>query len=111
MGKDEIGALITELKSLKLRESLIIAKLEAANKRNIGDPINGVNAACFVQGDRVKIINRIRKPKNWPKDRVWDEQMARKATVTYVDTLAERVYYVTDNGVETWRNPTNLKHN
>ena len=92
MDEDEIEALITELKSLKLRESRIIAKLEAANKRNVGrHPINGVNAGCFVQGDRVKIINRVRKPKNWPRDRVWDEQMARKATVTYVDTLAERV--------------------
>ena len=111
MCENEIGALISELKSLKLRESCIIAKLEAANKRNVGYPINGVNAACFVQGDRVKIINRVRKPKNWPRDRVWDEQMARKATVTYVDTLAGRVYYVTDNGVETWRNPTNLNHN
>ena len=91
MAEDKIGALITELKCLKIRESFIIAKLEAANKRNVGYPIKEVNAGCFVQGDRVKIINRVRKPKNWPRDRVWDEQMARKATVTYVDTLAERV--------------------
>jgi hypothetical protein len=111
MSEDEIGALIDELKRLKLRESRVIALLEAANQRNAGRPTDvRVRAAVFTRGDRVSITSRVRKPKSWPSDLAWSERLEKKATVTYVDTTGERVYLVTDNGVETWRSPSNLKH-
>ena len=69
-----------------------------------------MNTTGFNRGDRVRVTNSVRKPTNWPSNLEWDARLARKATVTYATTLPERVYFVTDNGVETWRIPTNLKH-
>lgn len=117
MSENEIGALIEELKYLRLRESRVLSLIEAANerneaanKRNEGRPTGGANATVFAQGDRVRVINRVRRPASWPSDRRWDERLARAATVTYVTTVPDRVYFTTDNGIETWRIPTNLRH-
>ena len=111
MSEDEIGTLlISELKKLKLREARIIALLEAANERSGGRPISGVNTTGFNRGDRVRVTNRVREPTNWPSDREWDARLERRGTVTYVTALQERVYFVTDNGVDTWRVPANLEH-
>lgn len=110
MSENEIGALIEELKYLRLRESRVLSLIEAANERNEGRPTGRANATVFAQGDRVRVINRVRRPASWPSDRRWDEQLARAATVTYVTAVPDRVYFTTDNGIETWRIPTNLRH-
>ena len=115
MSKNEIGSLIDELKNLRLRETRILALIEAANERNersggCPSPSSSVNAAFFTRGDRVRVTNRVRRPVNWPSDRRWDEQLARAATVTHVTAVPDRVYFTTDNGIETWRIPTNLRH-
>ena len=114
MSEDEIGALIHELESLKLRESRIIALLKAANEeRNAVRPVVPAavaNATGFARGDRVRILNRFRRPADWPSNLEWDERSARTATVTRVTVAPLRVYFLTDNGIETWRKPDNLNH-
>ena len=58
-------------------------------------------------GDRVRILNRFSKPAVWDNSKRWVEAEAKTATVTEVG--AQQVFFVTDNGVETWRAPNNLK--
>ena len=111
MSEDEIGALINELKTLKLRETRIIALLEAANEeRNAVRPAAVANETGFERGDRVRVLNRFRRPADWPSNLEWDERLARTATVTRVTVSPLRVYFLTDNGIETWRIPANLNH-
>jgi hypothetical protein len=110
---DDITALIRELKDLKIREADILARLEAANERNrtnvAGEATTSEFLRGFVAGDRVKITNVVRKPSSWPNHIEWDARQARRATVTKVDAASDRVYFVTDNGTNTWRMPANLK--
>jgi hypothetical protein len=108
MEDDTIGALIKELKRLKVREANIIALLQAANdERRGGSNDDGAGATALARGDRVRITNLVRKPTNWPEAVAWDHRQATRATVTQV--AADRVYFVTDNGVKTWRALRNLR--
>lgn len=100
-----IGALIVELKKLKVREAQILSLLERENQRV--EASADIDSDTFAEGDRVHIKNRVRKPSTWPREIVWDERVARNATVTSVDQ--GRVHFITDNGVETWRLSTNLR--
>jgi hypothetical protein len=107
MGDDEIGNLIKELRKLKIREASIIARLQAANeRRGVPDEI-GANATGLARGDRVRVTNAVRRPASWPEKVAWDEKQAKRGTVTQVTT--DRVYFVTDNGIKTWRAPRNLR--
>lgn len=112
---DDIASLIKELEALRVREARIIDLLKAANQRNRArvDTDANANVSDFLRsfeiGDRVIIRNNVRKPSGWSNDVVWDEQQARRATVTKVDAAADRVYFTTDNGVRTWRMPANLR--
>jgi hypothetical protein len=115
MSDDRISELIKELKELRVREAIIIASLEEANNQNIAQGATaGVAQATstrnfptdFVVGERVRITNQVRKPVDWCEDFVWSEQDAKRATVTKV--TPDRVYFVTDNGIRTWRMPSNL---
>lgn len=99
-----VGALIVELKKLKIREAEILALLERENDKAEAD---GYGATTFAKGDRVHIKNRVRKPASWGNTVVWDERVARNATVTNTDQ--GKVHFVTDNGVRTWRLPNNLR--
>lgn len=99
-----VGALIVELKKLKLREAQIISLLERENERAETDDFS---ATSFATGDRVLIKNRVKKPATWSNAIPWDERVARNATVTGIDQ--GKVHFTTDNGVKTWRLPSNLK--
>jgi hypothetical protein len=102
MQNRSITELITELKNLRIREARVIALIEIANARHEdGDTEHG-----FAQGDRIKIKNQVKRPTNWGDDH-WDYRQARVATVTQV--TRHRVYFVTDNGVNTWRAPHNVE--
>lgn len=86
-----------------------------ANDRNSTSTRADTNAnvsdflRSFVEGDRVIIANFVRKPVNWPSEVAWDEKVARRATVTKIDKAADRVYFITDNGISTWRMQSNLR--
>jgi hypothetical protein len=124
MAERQIEDLIEELKTLRLRETAIIAQLEAANRANqdnksqtgttgIATQLNTelrdeTTVNGITQGDRVRITNRVRKPATWTRSQAeWSEAKERRATVTRV--TPEQIHLLTDNGVRTWRAPNNVK--
>ena len=117
MSGDKIATLLDELKKLQIREAHILTLLEEAaneqDKDRISDPAppcTRTNDTGFKPGDRVVIISRVKKPKGWPRDQEWSASLARRARVTLVHTGGSRVYIVDDNGWQTWRLPSNLRH-
>jgi hypothetical protein len=102
MQEKTLNELIDELKALQLREARIVALLEqaaAADQESTTPAEHG-----FIRGDRIRIL-KITKPSGWGHTH-WNYYQARIATVTH--TTAERVYFVTDNGLNTWRLPENV---
>ena len=110
MTDQEIEDLIEELEDIRLQETALLARLEAANRRRSGraasalapETVNGISVV-----DRVRITNKVKRPANWPSERTWVEVQYRAATVTRV--TPEQIHIETDNGVKTWRVPNNLK--
>jgi hypothetical protein len=113
MENKSIDELIKELKELQVREAEVLVLIEQANKRR--DLVAGTHGVHtqngtkhgFEQGDRIRITNQVKKPAHWGVDEHWNYIDAQKATVTF--TTTDRVYFVTDNGVTTWRTPRNIK--
>jgi hypothetical protein len=111
---NKIHELIEELKALKLREAEIIEQLAVENvRRNREARENGARLVRrtttghgFEQGDRIRITNQVKKPYNWGDDH-WNYHEARIATVTF--TTPNRIHFVTDNGLTTWRAPRNIE--
>jgi hypothetical protein len=116
MEDSRIDDLIRELRSLQLQA----AQLQAATQHRVQeadehqredaqavphDLPRHANGFCI--GDRVRILNKIKKPATWNNTRQWLEVEARTAVVTLV--CAEQVFFTTDNGVKTWRAPNNLR--
>jgi hypothetical protein len=101
--------LIQELKALQLREAEVLKLIEKANKRR--DRVVGTHGVStnhgYKQGDRIRITNQVTKPAHWATHETWNYRDAQKATVTF--TTKEREYFVTDNGVTTWRAPRNIR--
>ena len=72
MTDQEIEDLIEELKDISLRKAVVLAKLEAANRRRSGraastlapETVNGIS-----KGDRVRITKKVKRPANWPSER------------------------------------------
>lgn len=106
MDKDQqVEQLIAQVQALQIR----VTQLEAA--RNEQGPIAGANRAAaskeFEKGDRVRVRNALKKPATWPRNVVWEKELAQVATVTHLHR--EQVHFVTDNGVKTWRAANNLE--
>jgi hypothetical protein len=74
-------------------------------------PTSGVEERAarsnFKVGDRVQILNQFKKPAVWDNSKRWSEAEAKTATVTKV--REGQIFFLTDNGVSTWRAPNNLK--
>ena len=106
MDKDQqIEHLIAQVQALQIR----VTQLEAA--RNEQEPIVGATAAAskeFEKGDRVRVRNALKKPATWPRNVVWEKELAQVATVTHL--YGKQVHFVTDNGVKTWRAANNLEN-
>jgi hypothetical protein len=100
MTEIDIDRLIKEIRDLKIR----VARLESEQPGVHLSPNN--NKTRLQVGDRVKIHNKIRKPKNWPTERDWTEPLERLAIITRI--TSDRIYITTDNGTLTWRQPGNL---
>jgi TolA-binding protein len=62
----------------------------------------------FKPGDRIRILNKVRRPTHWDDSQQWNITTARKATVTSVTST--RVYFTTDNNISTWRLYKHLRH-
>ena len=109
-----IEELIQELRAIKIRENEILTQLEHANRARAHriDATNhrGVDQHLpptdgFRQGNRVRIINKVKKPAT--AGPTWVEARERLATVTRV--IPDQIHIVTDNGTKTWRAPNNLR--
>jgi hypothetical protein len=94
MQEKTINELIKELKALHLREAQVVSLLERAAR-----PDSAVERQ-YEPGNRIHITTRVKKPASWG-DKPWDYRRSKFATVTHITT--ERVYFVNDNGVHSWR--------
>ena len=117
MEDSRIDDLIRELRSLQIQ----VAQLQAAAQHRAQEggehrpeeahqaapPNHPRHANGFRIGDRVRILNKIKKPATWNNTRQWLEVEARTAVVTSV--REDQVFFTTDNGVKTWRAPNNLR--
>lgn len=101
MRRSSLESLVQELKELRIRQGEIIAELEEHTRPSNEEPVN------FRRGDRVYVINRVRKPASWNNNNVWREAEAKRGTVTYCER--DRIYFTSDNGVRTWRLAHNLQ--
>ena len=101
MEEEQIEDLIRELNELRIRETVLIAaaisRLQAAP--NI---VNGIEV-----GDRVWIKNKVQKPAHWRSQTPWIKSEYRTARVTKIST--RQIFVLTDNGIDTWRAPSNLR--
>jgi hypothetical protein len=102
-----IDSLISELRSLKIRVSQVENQLreqqeqqEEVSTATPPAPPPPPYTTILSRGDRVRIINKIKRPANWLAR--WDEQdieNERRATVTH--RVRDQVWIVTDNGTKT----------
>ena len=102
MRNDRIAQIIEELKLLKIAETCLLDELEQTSERSARQQ---EPAPPLLVGDCIRIINPVRKPKSWINS--WDPVAAKSATVTRID--AGKVYFHTDNGLDTWRALKNVR--
>ena len=104
-----IESLICELRSLKIRVSQVENQLrERREQEEVTATPPAPPHTILSRGDRVRIINKIKRPANWLAR--WDEQdieNEQRATVTH--RVRDQVWIVTDNRTKTWRAPNNLE--
>ena len=109
----DIDSLVNELRSLKIRVSQVETELRERRTQEVlvatALPTTPTPPqANLTRGDRVRIINKIKRPANWLAR--WDErdiENERRATVTH--RVRDQVWIVTDNGTTSWRAPNNLE--
>ena len=110
MKNSRIEDLIEELRTLKIRETEIVAELKQATNTTTEEQDKGKNErnatpVAIAKGDRVRIVNKVRRPAS--AGPTWTEANERLAVVTSVN--ATQVHILTDNGTRTWRGPNNLR--
>ena len=112
MEDSRIDDLIEQVRGLTIEEEAL--KQELRRRESNPPPLSVLSSieenatgGDFRVGDRVRILNQFKKPTVWDNSRRWSEAEAKIATVTKV--RAGQVFFLTDNGVTTWRAPNNLK--
>jgi hypothetical protein len=101
MADDELDGIIRELERLRIRREQLLGRFtELRQQRREAE----VFPLPLVVGDRVRITNRVRRPRGWPPAPT--DGTDQVGTVTRV--TATRVYITTDTGIHTWRAPTNV---
>ena len=106
MDGDRIDKLISQVHRLTIQ----VQGLERAIRRTEDSSASSTTHTdflVFATGDRVRILNSVKKPARWDNNKVWHENQAKYATVVRIQ--GGRVYIVTDNGVSTWRSAHNLR--
>jgi hypothetical protein len=100
MDGDRIDKLIAQVHRLTIQ----VQGLERAIRRTedlSASSTTHTDFLAFATGDRVRILNSVKKPARWDNNKVWHEREAKYATVVRIQD--GRVYIITDNGVSTWR--------
>ena len=111
MDEELVEELTRELSDLRLRQAVLVSTL--ARLKGTGSETQEVDERVALaingigRGDRVWITNKVRKPADWPAHTKWNEDEFRSARVTRV--TRKQIFILTDNGVETWRAPNNLR--
>ena len=99
---DQVRQLTIEVESLKK---------ELRRQENTSPPLRTREPrgrVLFAIGNQVRVLNRFKKPASTGNNnKEWSEAEAKTATVTEV--RATQVFFVTNNGIETWRAPNNPK--
>jgi hypothetical protein len=118
---EELTRELRELRlETKLREAAILSRIERIQQQQSQATVSPVEVYStsttttnptqingIQRGDRVLIINKVKKPASWPKQKVWKEDEFRSATVLKVSR--DQISILTDNGISTWRAPNNLQ--
>ena len=104
----DIKLLIAELSALRIRVGHLESELSNLRAHDeVRLQSNGATVT-LTRGDRVRIINAIKRPASWTKR--WDSntnERERLATVTH--TTPTQVWLITDNGTKTWRAHKNVR--
>ena len=99
----QVRSLVIEVKALKQ----IIEGQEKEKKKIATRRPQEVSPCTLKIGDRVRILNQVKKPKNWDDaHHLWVQSEARRATVT--QTSGEKIFFRTDNDIYTWRSAKNV---
>ena len=104
-----INGLIEQVRKLTIKVTSLEEKLQhRGNPSPSSSTRQPTNVrAQFAIGDRIRVLNRFKKPAAWDNRKDWSEDEAKTATVTEV--RATQIFIVTDNAVKTWRAPNNLE--
>jgi hypothetical protein len=107
---DQIDRIITQLSALTTEVKQLKQELQNRDKPSrISSPPTIPHQQFiidFVPGDRIRILNHIKQPKAWPASALWIPEDAKTATVTSVHQ--DKIYFITDNGIATWRSYKNI---
>jgi hypothetical protein len=98
-----IDELVHELEALQIREANIIKQIKKIREKQQREVGVGTTAQVLTTGCRIRVLNKPTKPSLTapasPRDKV--------GTVTSITTA--RVYFTTDNGVNTYRAHKNVQ--
>jgi hypothetical protein len=112
MEDNRVDGLIEQVRALTIQVQELQQKLRrrdnspSSRQRNKASETTGTDKPKFKAGDRVRILNQVKKPTSWDGLQEWLSSRAKTATVT--STSGQRVFFTTDNGISTWRSPRNL---
>ena len=119
--KKTVQELTSALGSLKIQEAVLTAQLRDALAereqelsripRKASAPVAGKETRIrgFAKGDRIWVTNSIRKPASWDNSTQWEEVRSATVTQVLIKGSVVQVHFTTDNGVNTWRAPNNIR--
>jgi hypothetical protein len=108
MEDSRIDELIEQVRTLSLQVEELKQELRRRDSRSPPSrTLVAKDRSGFEIGDRVRVLNAVKKPATWDNSTKWIEAEARLGTVTKV--RVGQIFYTTDNGTETWRAPNNLR--
>jgi hypothetical protein len=117
MEDGRINEIITELRSIRLQVSHLEQEIDRRDTRRVPalaserpppTPVPATHVThAYSVGDRVRILNKVKKPATWNSNVEWSKRDARRATV--IEVRARQIFFTTDNGVDTWRAPNKLQ--
>jgi hypothetical protein len=110
---ERIAAIIKELHNLRLRESVLIAQVEAINNarrtQGVDDSGDFEEILVFEIGDKVRIANQVNRPATWRGP--WNAQTIEQYRCGVVTRVTRtRVYLRNELNLEVYRAPNNLSH-
>ena len=115
---DIIAALTAEIQELRIRVTQVeravgptseeLARRATRAAESYERSARQAAAAAYRTGDRIRIKRNLKTPSDWDSTVEWIQEQAQLATVTRVSK--KQVWFVTDNGISTWRAINNITH-